>query len=130
MLKPGLGRTHRAYLWSYGSTQFDPMAAVVYDFADGRSSKPAQAFLNGWSGKLVCDDYSGYKPLFGRDVIEVGCLAHARRKFHELHEKGRARTTADSPRQSYRRAPATSLAANCFGYLTCRQSRVRPPRKM
>ena len=75
MLKPGLGRTHRAYLWSYGSTQFDPMAAVVYDFAEGRSSKHAQAFLNGWSGKLVCDDYSGYKPLFGRDVIEVGCLA-------------------------------------------------------
>jgi hypothetical protein len=45
MLKPGLGRTHLAYLWRYGSTQFDPMAVVIYDFADGRSGKHAQAFL-------------------------------------------------------------------------------------
>lgn len=96
MLKPGLGRTHRAYLWSYGSTQFDPLAAVVYDFADGRSGKHAQTFLNGWSGKLVCDDYSGYKALFERDVIEVGCLAHARRKFHELHENHRSQIAADA----------------------------------
>ncbi len=35
---------------------------------------------------LVCDDYSGYKARFkSGDVIEVGCMAHARRKFHELH---------------------------------------------
>jgi len=96
MLKPGLGRTHRAYLWSYGSTQFDPVAAVIYDFADGRSGKHAQAFLNGWSGKLVCDDYSGYKALFERDVVEVGCLAHARRKFHDLHENHRSQIAADA----------------------------------
>jgi len=96
MLKPGLGRTHRAYLWSYGTTQFDQLAAVVYDFAEGRSGKHAQAFLNGWSGKLVCDDYSGYKALFERDVIEVGCLAHARRKFHELHENHRSQIAADA----------------------------------
>jgi hypothetical protein len=28
-----------------------------------------------WSGKLVCDDYSGYKALFDRGVIEAGCMA-------------------------------------------------------
>lgn len=53
-----------------------------------------------WSGHLMVDDYSGYKALFeggarvgallcdGADsapVIELGCWAHARRKFHELH---------------------------------------------
>jgi transposase len=32
----------------------------------------------------VCDDYSGYKTLFASGVTEAGCLAHARRKFHEL----------------------------------------------
>jgi len=31
---------------------FDPMAAVVYDFADGRSGKHAQAFLNSLVGKV------------------------------------------------------------------------------
>lgn len=32
----------------------------------------------------MCDDYSGYKALFANGVTEAGCLAHARRKFHEL----------------------------------------------
>lgn len=36
MLKPGHGRTHRAYLWSYCTTQFKPVKAVVFDFADSR----------------------------------------------------------------------------------------------
>ncbi len=40
--------------------------------------------MEGWRGKLVCDDFAGYKALFAKDVIEVGCMAHARRKFHEL----------------------------------------------
>ncbi len=26
MLKPGLGRTHRAYLWSYSSTEYERVA--------------------------------------------------------------------------------------------------------
>ena len=96
MLKPGLGRTHRAYLWSYSTTQYDPIAAVVYDFADSRSGQHARSFLTGWSGKLICDDYSGYKALFERGVVEVGCMAHARRKFHEIHENHRSQIAADA----------------------------------
>lgn len=84
MLKPGAGRTHRAYLWSYCSGAFAPVQAVVFDFAESRAGRHAQAFLGTWSGTLVCDDYSGYKTLFAQGVQEAGCLAHARRKFHEL----------------------------------------------
>ena len=84
MLAPGKGKTHRAYIWSYSSTAFDALRAVVYDFADGRAGAHAQAFLERWSGKLVCDDYAGYKALFTAGRIEAGCLAHARRKFHDL----------------------------------------------
>jgi len=84
MLVPGKGRTHRAYIWSYSSTCFDSLRAVVYDFADSRAGAHAQAFLEGWSGKLVCDDYVGYKALFTDGRTEIGCLAHARRKFHDL----------------------------------------------
>jgi transposase len=85
MLKPGLGRTHRAYLWSYSSSEYDDLQTVIYDFADGRGGIHAQAFLGSWSGKLVCDDYAGYKALFSRGIIEVGCMAHARRKLHDLY---------------------------------------------
>jgi transposase len=90
MLKPGLGRTHRAYLWSYSSSEYDELPAVVYDFADSRSGLHAREFLGSWSGKLVCDDYSGYKALFERGVIEIGCMAHARRKFHDLYANYRS----------------------------------------
>ena len=92
MLKPGHGKTHKAYLWSYCTTSFNPMRAVVFDFADSRGGQHVREFLGlsggqnnpGWSGKLVTDDFSGYKACFELGVTEVGCLAHARRKFHEL----------------------------------------------
>lgn len=89
MLKPGAGKTHRAYLWSYCTTPYNPTKAVVFDFADSRGGQHARDFLGlpgerGWTGKLVCDDFSGYKACFEMGVTEAGCLAHARRKFHEL----------------------------------------------
>ena len=92
MLKPGHGKTHRAYLWSYCTTQFNPMQAVVFDFAESRGGQHVRGFLNlpgtpnkpAWQGKLVTDDFSGYKACFELGVTEVGCMAHARRKFHEL----------------------------------------------
>jgi len=89
MLKPGAGKTHRAYLWSYCTTAYNPIRAVVFDFADSRGGQHCRAFLGlpgqgGWHGSLVCDDFSGYKACFEMGVTEAGCLAHARRKFHEL----------------------------------------------
>jgi transposase len=84
MLKPGNGKTHRAYLWSYCSTRFSTMKAVVFDFAETRAGRHADQFLDTWRGTLVCDDYSGYKALFKLGMTEAGCMAHARRKFHEL----------------------------------------------
>jgi transposase len=85
MLKPGNKKTHRAYLWAYAAGAFEDIKAVVYDFADSRAGKHADAFLGDWRGKLVCDDYAAYKHLFLTGVTEAGCLAHSRRKFHELH---------------------------------------------
>jgi hypothetical protein len=85
MLSPGKGKTHRAYLWAYTPTQFSDLRAVVYDFADSRAGEHARAFLESWQGKLVCDDYSGYKASFQLGITEIGCAAHARRKFFDLH---------------------------------------------
>lgn len=96
MLAPGTGKTHRAYLWAYASGEHEAFKAVVYDFAESRSGEHAKVFLGhagepgaddpvkGWRGSLVCDDYSAYKALFTRGVIEAGCMAHARRRFVEL----------------------------------------------
>jgi len=85
MLKPGDGKTHRAYLWAYAPGAFEDMRAVVYDFCESRAGEHARKFLGEWRGSLTCDDFSGYKALITSGVIEVGCLAHARRKFFDLH---------------------------------------------
>jgi transposase len=90
MLAPGTGKTHRAYLWAYAAGAFEPLKAVVYDFTDSRSGEHARAFLGPWRGSLVCDDYSGYKASFASGVTEAGCMAHARRKFVELHVSGKS----------------------------------------
>ena len=92
MLKPGHGQTHRAYLWSYCTTRFNPVQAVVFDFTESRGGGHVREFLGlagqtdrtPWKGRLVVDDFSGYKACFELGVTEVGCMAHARRKFHEL----------------------------------------------
>ena len=55
------------------------MKAVVYDFAPSRAGEHARAFLGDWRGKLVTDDYSGYKKTFQDGVTEIGCMAHGRR---------------------------------------------------
>lgn len=85
MLTPGAKKTHRAYVWAYATSQFSDLAAVVYDFSPSRAGEHARAFLGHWNGKLVCDDFAGYKAGFELGVTEIGCMAHARRKFFDLH---------------------------------------------
>lgn len=89
-MKDAKGKLKQGYVWAYVTPKHSPIKAVVYDFAQGRGSEHPNAFLKGFKGKLICDGYNGYKPLFGRGVIEVGCMAHARRKFHELHVTGQS----------------------------------------
>ena len=85
MLKPGKGATHRAYLWAYAPGAFEDIRAVVYDFCESRAGEHARRFLGDWRGSLVCDDFAGYKASFAQGILEAGCLAHARRKFFDLH---------------------------------------------
>jgi len=96
MLDPGAGKTKRAYIWGYARSEFDGLRGVVYDFCVGRGAKYPAAFLAGWNGTLVCDDYKGYEPVFklGKRV-EAGCLVHARRKFEELIKNGHASPVAE-----------------------------------
>ena len=85
-LDPGKGKTHRAYLWAYRSNvlQTGP-PIVVFDYQMSRAGRHAQEFLAGWKGHLMVDDFSGYKALFANGVTELGCVAHARRKFFDLN---------------------------------------------
>lgn len=84
-LDPGAGKTKRAYLWAYRSNVLETgPPLVVFDYQPTRAGVHARTFLAGWEGHLMVDDFGGYKALFENGVIELACLAHARRKFFEI----------------------------------------------
>jgi transposase len=85
ILMPGAKKTHHGYVWAYATTASADICAVVYDFSPSRSGEHARNFLQDWKGKLVCDDFGGYKASFALGVTEIGCMAHTRRKFFDLH---------------------------------------------
>ena len=85
-LDPGSGKTRHAYLWAYRSGAHDDgPPIVVFDYQTSRAGAHARAFLQGWQGHLMVDDYVGYKALFTDGVTELACLAHIRRKFFDVH---------------------------------------------
>ncbi len=96
-LDPGKGKTKRVYLWAYRSGALDEgPPIVVFDYQSGRAGAHARHFLGDWRGHLVVDDYAGYKALFAHGVTEVGCWAHARRKFFDLHQANQNPTAAQA----------------------------------
>ncbi len=48
------------------------------------SREGAQNFLGRWIGKLVCDDFAIYKAGLEKGITEIGCIAHANRKFFDM----------------------------------------------
>jgi hypothetical protein len=72
------GSTYNGYLWVY----VDDKHNVVFDFTPTRSRQGPLKFLGKYSGYVQADAYSGYDEFFRKsDATEVGCNAHARRKF-------------------------------------------------
>ena len=94
LIEGGRGQTKTARMWGYlgaGARRDDTdqwvehAPAVVFEFTLSRESIHPVRFLKDYRGYLQADAYSGYDVLYrtGR-IIEVGCLAHCRRKFFEI----------------------------------------------
>jgi len=86
----------RGYLWVY----IGDGKQAVFDFTDNRSRAGPVSFFGNYSGYVQADAYSGYQELFqktGRQddprCVEVGCWAHARRKFYDARLDDRRRCT-------------------------------------
>jgi transposase len=99
-LDPGAGKTRKAYLWAYRSNDLEPGPPIlVFDYQPGRQGAHARNFLDGWRGHLMVDDYAGYKALFAHGLTELACLAHARRKFFDLHAANQSPIAAEALRR-------------------------------
>jgi len=92
----GRGRAVQARLWAYlgAGASLDTQgqwiehpAAVYYEFTDDRRGEHVARMLGQYAGYLQADAYAGFNALYaGGKIIEVGCWAHARRKFFEIAE--------------------------------------------
>ena len=96
-LDPGRGHTKRAYVFAYRSAGQAPL--IVFDYCQSRSGQHAQRFLGDWRGALMVDDFAGYKALFANGVTELGCMAHARRKFVDLEKASGSVIAAEAVRR-------------------------------
>jgi transposase len=96
---PVLDRTRRrtriARMWSYAMDDRPWLGpappAVVYLFAEDRKGQHVDEHLVAFKGVLQVDAYAGYNRLArqnrpGGAVTLAFCLAHARRKFFEVHQ--------------------------------------------
>jgi hypothetical protein len=73
---------HQGRLWVQVGDAAHP--GLVYFYSPNREGQWPQTFLKGYDGFLQADAYTGYDALFASGaVVEVGCWAHARRKFFE-----------------------------------------------
>lgn len=101
VLDPGSGKTKTGRLWVYvrddrpaGSQ--DPPAAW-YRYTKTREGAHTKRHLGQFQGSLQADGFSGFNILYESGAIrEVGCWAHARRKFYELHEATKSPLAAEA----------------------------------
>ena len=71
----------KSYMWLYRTSGCE-IPIVMYEYQEGKSGLFAKEFLDGFSGYLHTDGYSGYNRL--KDQVKLcGCWAHMRRKFND-----------------------------------------------
>ena len=91
--EPGRKNTSKSYMWTArGGPPKKPVVLFHYD--PGRSGKVAEAIVGNFQGFLQTDGYAGYNALGERHgITHVGCLAHVRRKFHDVLKAGAKKKT-------------------------------------
>jgi len=81
--EPGKTAQSKSYLWlQKGGPPGQPV--VLYDYDPGRGAQVPMQLLEDFTGYLQTDGYAGYNAVVAsNNLIHVGCMAHARRKFSD-----------------------------------------------
>ena len=89
---PALPKTRTGRIWTYVGDADHPV--TVYDYTATRKRDGPDQFLGEYQGYLQADAYTGYDAIYTepeRGVVEVACMAHARRKWYEARSSDLAR---------------------------------------
>jgi transposase len=82
VLDPSLPKTRTGRFWVYAGDADHPY--LIYVYTPSRKRDGPMEFLKDYEGYLVADAFSGYDGIYAtKNVTQVLCWAHARRKFHE-----------------------------------------------
>ena len=81
--EPGKKPQSKSYIWvQRGGPPGREVLLFTYD--SSRGQQVADALLGDYQGYLQVDGYGGYDPVCAKNgLTQVGCFAHARRKFDE-----------------------------------------------
>lgn len=82
VLDPKLtGKSHQGYFWVYMAHD---KKLVYFDYHDSRGKAVVGDMLKNYTGNLQTDAYGAYAQFSAnKNIVRVGCMAHARRKFDE-----------------------------------------------
>ena len=78
--------TSESRMWVYSSAKRADIQLRCFEYRESRSGKWAKTFLEGFSGVLITDGYSGYNKV--QEAERAGCWAHMRRKWLEAMPEG------------------------------------------
>ncbi len=77
----------KSYIWLKASTDKHPI--ILMHYSSNRNEKTAEYLFNGFSGYIQTDGYPGYNIVANKkEVTQLGCWAHARRKFADIIKSG------------------------------------------
>ena len=84
MREEGREDTQKSYMWLARGGPPDKKV-VWYEYHPTRAAYNAKEFLEGYKGYLQTDGYEAYDAAVkgNSEIIQVGCFAHARRRFFE-----------------------------------------------
>lgn len=75
-----------SYMWVRTRHGPDINPIVLFDYDPTRKKEVPNELLKGFKGFLQADGYAAYDNICsGPDVTRVGCMAHVRRKFFDVH---------------------------------------------
>lgn len=85
--EPGRRPQTKSYMWVFRTGEFDKEQIVLFHYSPTRAGDTAKEFLEGFTGYLMTDGYSGYNKM--KDCTRTSCWAHIRRYLIDAIPKGK-----------------------------------------
>ena len=114
LAEAGRSAESKSYMWVQAGVEPE-RPIVLFDYEPSRGGAIPKRLLGEFSGYLVTDGYEGYAPVCrANGITQVGCWAHARRKFDEV-----LKAAGINPRKTPKAKPPPkgSKAARALGVI-------------